>query len=325
MRKCIDCYLGLAKSTSGFANVTVDHFRDPISRVILLAGRGAETGIGSAEDALVEWQRREAIPFDVENGVSFGVYVEARNKADELFAIALKNTESFSRFDPDFIAKNPSLLPIWQHLSGVFSKAALKKEIGSVSDNSISRPAAKRIAEMLEKRVNPDRVNKTDILQRVESTLEGIVRDLVGRLLLESIVDSALRDHKVPFQRENEYPSLSGVIYDFRADFVVPNYREALAFIEVRKSSSRHASLYAKDKMFSAINFKGKNKKMLGIIIVDGEWTGETLRAMANIFDYVIPIGKVDVLAKTLVDYLKGDVSRLKWLVTFKIEANTER
>ena len=83
--------------------------------------------------------------------------------------------------------------------------------------------------------------------------------------------------------REDEYEALGGVIYDFRADFVLPNPKDAKAFIEVRKSSSRHASLYAKDKMFSAINFKGKKKDLLGVIVVDGEWTGETLRAMANI------------------------------------------
>ncbi|MHC5615341.1 MAG: hypothetical protein ACYTXA_31335 [Nostoc sp.] len=56
--------------------------------------------------------------------------------------------------------------------------------------------------------------------------------------------------------RESEYKTLRGVIYDFRADFVIPDAQNPLAFIEVRKSSSRHASLYAKDKMFFAINWK---------------------------------------------------------------------
>jgi hypothetical protein len=74
--------------------------------------------------------------------------------------------------------------------------------------------------------------------------------------------------------------------------------------------------------MFSAINFKGRKKDLLGVIVVDGEWTGETLRAMANIFDYVVPIGKIDDLSRTLKAYLSGDVTKLKWLVTFKIEPN---
>ena len=123
----------------------------------------------------------------------------------------------------------------------------------------------------------------------------------------------------IPFQRENEYPSLPGVVYDFRADFIIPNIDGPKAFIEVRKSSSRHASLYAKDKMFSAINWKGYNTQLLAILIVDGEWTKETLRVMANVFDYVIPISRVPELTDTLEAYLAGDNSRLKWLIQFRI------
>ena len=87
----------------------------------------------------------------------------------------------------------------------------------------------------------------------------------------------ALRDEGVTFVREQEYPSLAGVVYDFRSDFVVPNAEQPIAFIEVRKSSSRHASLYAKDKMFSAINWKGHYQNLIGIIVVDGDWTQATL------------------------------------------------
>lgn len=323
MKQCIQTYLALAKTTNAFASVKESDFSDPIARVILLAGKGADTRISSPAEALLEWSRRTAIPFDVESGVSFGVYVDARRRGDDLFKLAETLTKDFTEFDPLTISQTPQLLPIWQHLCGIFSKAALKKEVGSVSDVGISRPAGKRISELLKARVTPSRINKQDILQRLESTLEGIVRDLVGRLLLESIVDSALRDNGITFKRENEYPALAGVIYDFRADFVLPDEKNALAFIEVRKSSSRHASLYAKDKMFSAINFKGKKKDILAVVVVDGEWTGETLRAMANIFDYVVPIGQVNELSKTLAAYLKGDKSKLKWLITFKIEPAT--
>ncbi len=149
--------------------------------------------------------------------------------------------------------------------------------------------------------------------------MEGIVRDLIGRVMLESIVESALLEAKIPFRREEEYSALTGVIYDFRADFVIPTEEAPSAFIEVRKSSSRHASLYAKDKMFSAINWKGKHPEMLAILVVDGEWTADTLRAMAKIFDYVVPLANVTELAQTIADYLAGDRSKLKWLVDFSI------
>ncbi|MBK9039193.1 MAG: hypothetical protein IPL83_08530 [Bdellovibrionales bacterium] len=136
----------------------------------------------------------------------------------------------------------------------------------------------------------------------------------------ESIVASALADQTVPFQREEEYSSLTGVIYDFRADFVLPSADAPLAFIEVRKSSSRHASLYAKDKMFSAINWKGHNPDLLAVLVVDGPWTKETLIVMAKVFDYVVSIGRVPELVEILKAYLAGDKSKLKWLIQFRIE-----
>jgi hypothetical protein len=210
-------------------------------------------------------------------------------------------------------------LPLLQHLSGVFSKAKLKEHVGSVSDNAISRPAAERLCKLLAERVDARRVVKGEILKRLESTLEGIVRDLVGRVLLESIVDAALRRRNLTFLREEEYEALAGVVYDFRADFVLPDATTPKVFIEVRKSSSRHASLYAKDKMFSAINWKGKTADLLGVLVVDGEWTGETLRVMANVFDYVVPIGRIDDLVQSVEAYLNGDRAKLKWLIEFRI------
>jgi hypothetical protein len=162
------------------------------------------------------------------------------------------------------------MLPILQRLANISSKAQLKKKIGSVSDNAISAPAAGRLAQILNLLQPGNSLGRAQILQSIEPTLEGIVRDLVGRVLLESIVANALDDANIQYKRESEYPHLKGVVYDFRADFVIPDAENPKAFIEVRKSSSRHASLYAKDKMFSAINWKGKNKDLLAIVVVDG-------------------------------------------------------
>jgi hypothetical protein len=73
--------------------------------------------------------------------------------------------------------------------------------------------------------------------------------------------------------------------------------------------------------MFSAINWKGKNPKLLAVLVVDGEWTGETLRVLANVFDYVVPIARVPQLVETVKAYLAGDHVKLKWLIRFKITA----
>jgi hypothetical protein len=319
IRRCIEAYLTLTKSTKDLADVTVKDLQDERARDILLAGLGVQQAQQTPKEAHEEWTRRHAVPFDLETGITVGVYRHIRTQGVHFLDHVEKNTESFTTFDPEYIHQNPYLLPILQHLSGMFSKSALKKNVGSVSDTSISKPAALRLSVLLKQRVDPRTVNKGEILQRLESTLEGIVRDLVGRVLLESIVDSALRKQGLPFQREAEYHSLPGVIYDFRADFVLPNANEPQAFIEVRKSSSRHASLYAKDKMFSAINWKGQNPKLLAVLVVDGEWTKETLRVMANVFDYVMPIGRIPDLVETLKAYLEGDESKLKWLIEFRI------
>jgi len=323
IRFCISDYLELMEASSGLSNLRLEHIDSDRKRLIILAGLNVHNLDQTADIAFDEWTRRQAIPFDVETAITSGVYINIRGAGAEMLNFVEKETKGFSLFNAEFVHQNPACLPLLQHLAGIFSKAALKKIVGSASDNSISKPASERIAILLKERVIAKNINKGEILRRLDSTLEGIVRDLVGRVMLESLVESALKKKGITFLREDQYPNLSGVIYDFRADFVVPDNINPKAFIEVRKSSSRHASLYAKDKMFSAINWKGKHREMLAILIVDGEWTAETLRIMSNIFDYVVPIGRVNELAETLESYVSGDKSKLKWLVDFKIEAAT--
>jgi len=325
IRSCIEAYLALVEKTSGLAKIEQVHIESRRARTILLAGVGIRKFDISVDEAIEEWRRRSAIPFDLETAITTEVYRNIRSLGAKFLDCVEAETDGFKRFEAGFIQTNPYLLPLFQHLAGIFSKSKLKELVGSVSDSSISKPAAERLAALLHERVDPRTVNKGEVLQRLESTLEGIVRDLVGRVLLESIVASALEAKGLSFQRESEYESLPGVIYDFRADFVLPNSTEPLAFIEVRKSSSRHASLYAKDKMFSAINWKGRNKKLLAVLVVDGEWTRETLLVMARVFDYVLPVSKVTELADTLAAYLEGDHSKLHWLVDFRVqEASVE-
>lgn len=177
----------------------------------------------------------------------------------------------------------------------------------------------KKLADLIT-RINRGRaISRNVMLESVEPTLEGIVRDLVGKVLLESVVADALTSEGVTFVREKEYESLRGVVYDFRADFLIPDAASPKAFIEVRKSSTRHASLYAKDKMFSAINWKGRNKDLLAVLIVEGPWTRETLTVMARVFDYVMPLSRSAETAVAIKAYVNGDKSKLKWLIQFSI------
>ena len=319
IRRCIDEYLELASISKGLTAIRPEHLKSEGTRTIIAAGFGFSSAGMSPDDICLEWQRRQALSFDLETGITAGVYRLLRTIGEKFFDELSESTAGFSNFDEDFLASNPHFLPLLQHISGIFSKARLKDRVGSVSDVRISKPAAIRLVNLLRERVNPKTVVKAEVLTRLESTLEGIVRDLVGRVLLESIVEAALRRQELSFLREGEYDALQGVVYDFRADFILPNAEHPKVFIEVRKSSSRHASLYAKDKMFSAINWKGKTSDLLAVLVVDGEWTRETLRVMASVFDYVVPIGRIDELVQSVKAYLSGDKRRLKWLIDFRI------
>jgi len=319
-RSFINVYLALAQDSKGLTALLPEHLADERAKIIVMAGLGIPPRKATPEEVHAEWQRRQALTFDLEAAITTGVYTNLRTVVEALYEEVRVQTNNFTCFDQAYLVANPHVLPLMQHLSGVFSKAKLKERIGSVSDKNISRPAAERLCKLLAERVDPNKVVKEEILIRLGSTLEGIVRDLVGRVLLESIVNAALRRRGLSFLREGEYVTLQGVVYDFRADFILPDATAPKAFIEVRKSSSRHASLYAKDKMFSAINWKGKKPDLLGALVVDGEWTRETLRVMANIFDYVVPIGRIDELIQNIEAYLAGDRKKLKWLIEFRIK-----
>ncbi|MDE0395549.1 MAG: hypothetical protein OYK82_12315 [Gammaproteobacteria bacterium] len=319
IRICIREYLSLAADTKGFTAVVRQVIDTPRKAVILLAGINAPLHDCAPETVVREWERRRAISIDLEAGITAGVYRNIRNAGARYLKEVKDGTDGFRNWSPDFIRDHTHTLPLLQHIAGVFSKSALKRQVGSISDKYISRPAAVRLAAMLSERVSPGEVREREILQRLEPTLEGIVRDLVGRVMLETIVESALKEVRIPYKREDQYTELSGVVYNHRADFVIPDETSPKAFIEVRKSSSRHASLYAKDKMFSAINWKGRHSGLLAVLIVDGAWTSETLRIMAGVFDYVIPIHHVSELALTVRQYLEGDETMLKWLIDFRI------
>jgi hypothetical protein len=321
IRAYIEIYLQLVDATKGFTDVRPQDVQEASERIILLSGINSPVNweTASADDAVREWERMRAVPFDTEAAITKGVYLQLRDRVASLLDELEADTEGFLEFTAEHIRAKPYMLPVFQRLANIPSKAELKRRIGSVSDNAISGPAAARLAELLNQRRPGLGVNRLQLLQSIEPTLEGIVQDLVGRILLESIVANALDDALVPYQREADYAHISGVVYDFRADFVIPNAENPKAFIEVRKSSSRHASLYAKDKMFSAINWKGKNKELLGVLVVEGPWTAETLRVMTSVFDYVVPLSAVGQVVDAIAAYLGGDVKKLRWLIEFSI------
>ncbi len=321
MADIIKVYLVLAARTDGFNRLVSADCQDVVERRIILGGINSplDEATATPQQVVDEWTRMQSVPFSVENAVTRGVYIILCNRVTELLAQMERETESFTKFDADFVSSNAYLLPVFQRLLNMPSKSKLKEAVGSVSDNAISRPAGKRIADLLNARAPGRAVTLNDLRLSIEPTLEGIVRDLVGRVLLEDVVANALDVAGVAYKREAEYDNIKGVVYNFRADFVAPDEVDPRVFIEVRKSSSRHASLYAKDKMFSAINWKGHNDRLMAILVTEGPWTEQTLQVMSKVFDYVIPLRKVAQMADIVAAYLNGDDTKLRLLIDFAI------
>ncbi|MGI2881087.1 hypothetical protein ACRTDO_09760 [Vibrio furnissii] len=326
MKEIIDVMLTLSQETVNFHQPEEHHFENEEEATILLCGKGYLISEipDNTNDRKNAWLGRAAIDFGIERAATSLLYKKIRPFIADLVEEAFAQTNDFNDISASWINENPHFLPVMMHALGIFSKRDLQKQIGkgNASDTSISKPVSEKLASLFERIETSTIPNKVQITERIKGTTEGIVRDLVGRLLLEDFVAQALENESVPFLREDAYESISGVVYDFRADFVIPSPQDPKAFIEVRKSSAGHASLYAKDKMFSAINWKGKHQKCLGIVVVDGPWTQTTLEVMSRVFDYVIPVERANEVAEKIRHYLDGDETVLRWLIQFQIQPN---
>lgn len=315
-------YLSLLEATHGLDDVRPEHLANEAWKLFLLGGKGV-TQQDVPEDpsaALRLYEGRRAVTHDIQSAVAGPLYVQMRQHARALADRADELSGNFTELSADQLRAEPELLPVFMHAAGVFSMSVLRREVGAVADTGMSAPAAARTVAALVPRF-PDDVDPERLVERLGSTIEGQVRDLLGRYLLESVVEAAFARLNVPFQKEEEYTSLAGVVYDHRADFIVPAADSPKLFVEVRRSSARHSSLYAKDKMFSAINWKGRHDDLIGVLVIDGEWSQHSRLALAQVFDYVLPVSSADELARVAKAYIEGDASRLLRLIRFEISA----
>ncbi|MBB4661645.1 hypothetical protein [Conexibacter arvalis] len=320
--RLIGDYLELLEATRGLDDVGPSHFEKREWRLFLLGGKGVQAHEmpETAQAAHALHSGRRAIDHDIQSAVAGPLYIEMQAHALSLARRAAVLSDGFTTLEADVLHDEPELLPIYMHAAGVFSMSVLRKAVGTISDTGMSPRAAARAVDFLLPRLTGD-VDPKRLVERLGSTLEGQARDLLGRYLLEAVVEAAFRRHGVAFQRETEYKALAGVVYDHRADFVVPDATAPKLFVEVRRSSARHSSLYAKDKMFSAINWKGRHSDLIGVLVIDGEWSQHSKLALAHVFDYVLPVSAADELARVAQAYLAGDTSKLLRTITFEISA----
>jgi hypothetical protein len=78
IRSCIAVYLDLMRATKGLSAVAASHLQDERARIILLAGLAVQQFEYTPEQTVEEWKRRQALPFDLEAAITFGVYRNIR-------------------------------------------------------------------------------------------------------------------------------------------------------------------------------------------------------------------------------------------------------
>ena len=132
IRACVADYLSLAADTAGFATVAIESVNTRRKAMILLAGLNAPIDDDAPDAVVREWARRRAIPVNIEAGITASVYRNLRGAGSLYLNDVRAATDGFSTWSPDYIHDNPHTLPLLQHLAGVFSKAALKRLVGSV-------------------------------------------------------------------------------------------------------------------------------------------------------------------------------------------------
>ncbi|MDY6782637.1 MAG: hypothetical protein SW833_08850 [Cyanobacteriota bacterium] len=138
-------YLSLIEATNGFSQIDLHHLSERETAVLFAAGIASQIPSDEknyAEFLLSEYNRKSAVNFDIENAVCVGIYRKLRPFVEKLFDEAFSLTEGFSEFDAEVIRSNPHLLPVFQN-SLKLSKAQLKRQVGSISDTSISKPASR--------------------------------------------------------------------------------------------------------------------------------------------------------------------------------------
>ncbi len=111
IRRCIDIYLKLAEQSKGLSALLPEHLPESRGRIIVMVGLGVAARSATAEEVCSEWQRRQAISFDLETGITAGVYTNLRTVAETFYEQLSEATGGFSRFDAGYVAANPYLLP----------------------------------------------------------------------------------------------------------------------------------------------------------------------------------------------------------------------
>lgn len=310
MRAVSACLQSLFLSTAGFSEVSEDDFSCPERGPILLAGKRLSC-LGSAKANRSAWKTSDN---DFEHAVAAGQVVagKLRIRAAEIVDFVFDQTAQLTNVTPDWIMAHPYTLPVFVNATGTVSKKKFKShfKLTNASDRSMGRTDATRIAEGIQADMA---LAPREIVAGMESLIEGIVRDQIGKVVNEAFIQQALDRLGVPYVRdEGGSNQIEGLVSASRADIAAPDNNNPKVFIEVRKSTANHASLYASSLMFSALDRRGRHPDSLAIMLYDGAWSGATKALMENAFHYVFHVLESDRAAEIVHRHLSGEDMRPK-------------
>lgn len=312
--------LSLSAHTKQFSKPKTDHFRDEDYLVMLSEGVRADRSARPSE-ALRNYDKAfESNGFSLERAFIAGLSGKLDRLIPELVDFTISMTSRFQSVRAEDVYLNPASLPVLMHALKIHSKRDLQKELGikTVSEKRLAMTSACKLATAFKSR--KDFADRDQIINGMSRTLEGVVRDLTGRHLLESFVTAALECERVPYSLEADIKPLEGALYDHRPDFLSFVDGKPKAYIEVRRSTVDHSSLYAKEKAFSAINWKSRHPEMLAVLITEGNWSGAAVELVSKVYDYVIPVLEADRAADLIGRHVAGEVGIQRKRIRLEIE-----
>lgn len=297
-------------STSGFTTVSQADFACEHQAELLMTGKGL-TFSGSIDGDIASWIECGA-DFEHTSAAAAVVGGKLRRHAAELVGFVFTNTANLTEVTADWIADHPFALPVLVNAMGMCSKKKFKDDFNltTVTDRKIGKLDAERIADgIIPGKVLSDR----EVVASMEGLIEGIVRDLIGKVVNEAFMEQALERACLPYVRdEGGTNQIEGELGSSRADFALPHNIKPEAFVEVRKSKSNHAAIYSRDMMLSVISRRSRHPKCLAVLIYDGVWSGTTKVQMAKVFDFIFHVFESDRAAEVIKRHMNGEDMRKK-------------
>ncbi|MCV9964476.1 hypothetical protein OIU34_21535 [Pararhizobium sp. BT-229] len=308
MRAVSACLQSLFLTTDGFSRAEPADFDCGRQNALLLAGKGLSC-LGSSDLNTSAWNLSKE-PFQHAAAAGAVVAAKLREQAAAIIAFVLEATSSLTKVSPEWIMEHPFSLPVFVNATGTSSKKKFKKEVKltNASDRKIGATDASRIVASLK----PDDVlTEREIVAGMEALIEGIVRDQIGKVVNEDFVKRALDELELPYVRDEGGTALiEGEYSASRADFAIPSNVGPRAFIEVRKSGSNHASVYANDLCMTVVDRITRHPKCLAVLLYDGSWSGPSREKVDRVFDYVFHVHESRGAADIIKRHLAGEEMR---------------